>query len=280
MRQIHIIEIIEKVRALSIDINTNIGKDIADALEKAQAVEESTAGKLTLAYLLENIKIAREESLPICQDTGLAVIFVEIGQDVLIVGGDLKDALNEGVRQGYREGYLRKSVLDDPILRRNTGDNTPAIIHIDIIPGDKLKIKMAAKGGGSENSSAMRMMKPSDGVGGIKEFVLDTVRRAWANPCPPIIVGIGIGGNFEMAPTMAKKALFRHLGEHNPAPHLADLEMEILGDVNGLGIGPEGFGGSVTALAVHIEAAPCHIASLPVAVNIDCHVSRHRELML
>ena len=280
MRQIHINEIVEKVRALSIDINTNLGKDIADALEKAQVIEESPAGKQTLSYLLENIKIAREESIPICQDTGLAIIFVEMGQDVHIIGGNLRDAINEGVRQGYREGYLRKSVLDDPILRRNTGDNTPGVIHIDIVPGDKLKMKMAAKGGGSENSSAMRMMKPSDGVEGIKEFVLDTVRRAWANPCPPIIVGIGIGGNFEMAPILAKKALFRHLGDHNPAHHIADLEMEILEEVNGLGIGPEGFGGTVTALAVHVETAPCHIASLPVAVNIDCHVSRHREVTL
>lgn len=280
MRQIYINEIVEKVRALSIEINTNLGKDIAEALEKAQVIEESPAGKQTLSYLLENIRIAREESVPICQDTGLAVIFVEIGQDVHIVGGDLKDAINEGVRQGYREGYLRKSVLDDPILRRNTGDNTPAVIHIDIVPGDKLKITMAAKGGGSENSSAMRMMKPSDGVEGIKEFVLDTVRKAWANPCPPIIVGIGIGGDFEMAPTLAKKALFRHLGDHNPAHHIADLEMEILEEVNGLRIGPEGFGGTVTALAVHVETAPCHIASLPVAVNIDCHVSRHRVARL
>ncbi|MEK6726582.1 MAG: fumarate hydratase [Deltaproteobacteria bacterium] len=280
MRQIHINEVVEKVRALSIDINTNLGRDIADALEKAQDIEESTAGKQTLSYLLENIRIAREESVPICQDTGLAVIFVEIGQEVHIVGGDLKDAINEGIRQGYREGYLRKSVLDDPILRRNTGDNTPAVIHIDIVPGDKLKIEMAAKGGGSENSSAMKMMKPSDGVEGIKEFVLDTVRMAWANPCPPIIVGIGIGGDFEMAPILAKRALFRHLGDHNPAPHIADIERNILKEVNGLRIGPEGFGGTVTALAVHIETAPCHIASLPVAVNIDCHVSRHREVML
>ena len=280
MRQIHINEIIEKVRALSIDINTNLGEDVAGALKRSQEVEESPAGKQTLAYLLENIKIAREESAPICQDTGLAVIFIEIGQDVHIFGGDLKDAINEGVRQGYREGFLRKSVLDDPILRKNTGDNTPAVIHIDIVPGDKLKIKMAAKGGGSENSSAMRMMKPSDGVEGIREFVLDTVKKAWANPCPPIIVGIGIGGDFERAPALAKKALFRHLGDHNPAPHIADLEMKILNEVNGLGIGPEGFGGTVTALAVHIDVEPCHIASLPVAVNIDCHVSRHREVML
>jgi len=280
MRQIHIDEIIEKVRALSIDINTNLGEDVAGALKRSQEVEESPAGKQTLAYLLENIKIAREESIPICQDTGLAIIFVEMGQDVHIIGGNLRDAINEGVRQGYCDGYLRKSVLDDPILRRNTGDNAPAVIHIDIVPGDKLKIKMAAKGGGSENSSAMRMMKPSDGVEGIREFVLDTVRRAWANPCPPIIVGIGIGGDFERAPALAKKALFRHLGDHNPAPHIADLEMKILNEVNGLGIGPEGFGGTVTALAVHIDVEPCHIASLPVAVNIDCHVSRHREVML
>jgi len=280
MRQIHIAEIIEKVRALSIDINTNLGEDVAGALKRSQEVEESPAGKQTLAYLLENIKIAREESIPICQDTGLAIIFVEMGQDVHIIGGNLRDAINEGVRQGYCDGYLRKSVLDDPILRRNTGDNAPAVIHIDIVPGDKLKIKMAAKGGGSENSSAMRMMKPSDGVEGIREFVLDTVRRAWANPCPPIIVGIGIGGDFERAPALAKKALFRHLGDHNPAPHIADLEMKILNEVNGLGIGPEGFGGTVTALAVHIDVEPCHIASLPVAVNIDCHVSRHREVML
>lgn len=280
MRQIHISEIIEKVRALSIDINTNLGKDIADALKRSQEVEESPTGKQTLAYLLENIKIAREESVPICQDTGLAVFFVEIGQDVHIFGGDLKDAINEGVRRGYRDGYLRKSVLGDPLLRMNTGDNTPAVIHFNIVSGDKLKIGMAAKGGGSENSSAMRMMNPSDGVTGIKEFVQDTVKKAWANPCPPIIIGIGIGGNFEMAPTLAKKALFRHLGDHNSTPHLAELEKDILQEVNRLWIGPEGFGGTVTALAVHIEAAPCHIASLPVAVNIDCHVSRHGEVII
>lgn len=280
MRQIHIDEIVERVKTLSIEINTTLGEDIVDALKKAAEMEESSIGKEVLGHLLENIKIAREESLPICQDTGLAVIFVEMGQDVHIIGGDLREAINEGVRQGYREGYLRKSVLNDPILRNNTGDNTPAIIHIDIVPGEQLKIRMAAKGGGSENSSAMKMMKPSDWVEGIKEFVLDTVNKAWANPCPPIIIGLGIGGNFEMAPILAKKALFRHLGDHNPAPHLADLERELLAEVNRLGIGPEGFGGTVTALAIHIEAAPCHIASLPVAVNIDCHVSRHREIVI
>lgn len=280
MRRIDVKEIIEKVRALSIDINTNLGEDIAAALKKAQETEKSLTGKQTLSYLLENIRIAGKESVPICQDTGLAVLFVTIGQDVQIVGGNLKDAVNEGVRLGYRDGYLRKSVLDDPILRKNTGDNTPAVIHIDIAPGDKLSIKMAAKGGGSENSSAMRMMKPSDGVEGIKEFVLDTVKKAWANPCPPIIVGIGIGGNFELAPLLAKKAIFRHLGDHSQTPHLAGLESELLKEVNNLGIGPEGFGGSVTALAINIEAAPCHIASLPVAVNIDCHVSRHKEAII
>ena len=280
MRQIHINEIVERVKALSIEINTALGEDIVDALKKAAEMEESSIGKEVLGHLLENIKIAREESLPICQDTGLAVIFVEMGQNVHIIGGDLKEAINEGVRQGYREGYLRKSVLNDPLLRENTGDNTPVIIHFEIVPGDSLKIKMAAKGGGSENSSAMRMMKPSDGATGIEEFVLDTVKKAWANPCPPIIVGVGIGGNFEMAPILAKKALFRRLGGHNPAPHLAELEGELLAAVNRLGIGPEGFGGTVTALAVQIEAAPCHIASLPVAVNIDCHVSRHREVIL
>ncbi len=280
MRQIHINEIVERVKALSVEINTTLGEDIVDALKKAEEMEESSIGKEVLGHLLENIRIAREESLPICQDTGLAVIFVEMGQDVHIIGGNLRGAINEGVRQGYREGYLRKSVLDDPILRKNTGDNTPAIIHIDVVPGNSLKIRMAAKGGGSENSSAMRMMKPSDGVEGIKEFVLDTVNKAWANPCPPIIIGLGIGGNFETAPILAKKALFRHLGVHNPAPHLAELERELLIEVNKLGVGPEGFGGTVTALAVHIEAAPCHIASLPVAVNIDCHVSRHREILV
>ena len=212
MRQINTDEIIDKVRNLSIEINTNLGEDIADALKKAQKTEESPAGKHLLAYLLENIRIAKEEAVPICQDTGLAVLFVEIGQDVHIVGGDLKEAINEGVRQGYREGYLRKSVLNDPLLRENTGDNTPAIVHFEMVSGDALKIKMAAKGGGSENSSAMRMMRPSDGVTGIKEFVLDTVKKAWGNPCPPIIVGVGIGGNFETAPILAKKALFRHLG--------------------------------------------------------------------
>lgn len=280
MRQIHVDEIVERVKALSIEINTTLGEDIVDALKKAAEMEESSIGKEVLGHLLENIKIAREESLPICQDTGLAVIFVEMGQDVHIEGGNLREAINEGVRQGYREGYLRKSVLDDPVLRKNTGDNTPAIIHIDVVPGEQLKIRMAAKGGGSENSSAMKMMKPSDGVKGIKEFVLDTVNKAWANPCPPIIVGVGIGGNFETAPIFAKKSLFRHLGDHNPAPHLANLERELFAEVNKLGIGPEGFGGTVTALAVHIEAAPCHIASLPVAVNIDCHVSRHREIVI
>lgn len=280
MRQIHTNEIIEKVKNLSIEINTSLGEDITDVLKKAQRAEESPAGKHLLNYLLENIQIAKEEAVPICQDTGLAVIFVEIGQDLHIEGGDLKEAINEGVRQGYREGYLRKSVLNDPLLRENTGDNTPAIIHVDVVPGDSLKIRMAAKGGGSENSSAMKMMKPSDGVKGIREFVLDTVKKAWGNPCPPIIVGIGIGGNFEMAPILAKKALFRHLGDHNPAPHLAELEGELLAAVNRMGIGPEGFGGTITALAVHVEAAPCHIASLPVAVNIDCHVSRHKEIIL
>lgn len=280
MRQIGINEILKTVKDLSIEINTRLGEDVVDALKKAREEEKSPTGKEILRHLLENIRIAKEESVPICQDTGLAVIFVDVGQDVHLIGGDLREAINEGVRQGYREGYLRKSVLDDPLMRKNTGDNTPAVIHIDIVPGNKIKIKMAAKGGGSENSSAMKMMKPSDGEDGIKAFVLDTVRDAWANPCPPIIVGIGIGGNFEMAPTLAKKALFRHLGDHNPAPHLADLEREILKEVNGLWIGPEGFGGTVTALAVHIEAAPCHIASLPVAVNIDCHVSRHREATL
>lgn len=280
MRQIGINEILKTVKDLSIEINTCLGEDVVDALKKAREEEKSPTGKEILGHLLENIRIAKEESVPICQDTGLAVIFVDVGQDVHLIGGDLREAINEGVRQGYREGYLRKSVLDDPLMRKNTGDNTPAVIHIDIVPGNKIKIKMAAKGGGSENSSAMKMMKPSDGEDGIKAFVLDTVRDAWANPCPPIIVGIGIGGNFEMAPTLAKKALFRHLGDHNPAPHLADLEREILKEVNGLWIGPEGFGGTVTALAVHIEAAPCHIASLPVAVNIDCHVSRHREATL
>lgn len=280
MRQININEIIENVRNLSIEINTSLGEDISDALKKAKEIEKSPTGREILGHLLENIRIARDESLPICQDTGLAVIFVEMGQDLHIVGGDLKEGINEGVRRGYREGYLRKSVLDDPILRKNTGDNTPAVIHIDVVPGNSLKIRMAAKGGGSENSSAMRMMKPSDGVEGIKEFVLETVNKAWANPCPPIIVGIGIGGNFETAPILAKKALFRHLGDHNPAFHLAELEREFLAEVNRLGVGPEGFGGTVTALAVNIEAAPCHIASLPVAVNIDCHVSRHREILI
>lgn len=280
MRQIYINEIIEKVKALSIEINTNLGEDIVGALKKAQEAEESPTAKQTLSYLLENIRIAKEETLPICQDTGLVVVFLEIGQDVHMIGGDLREAINEGVRQGYREGYLRKSVLNDPLLRKNTGDNTPAIIHAEIVPGDHLKIRMAAKGGGSENSSAMKMIKPSDGVEGIRAFVRDTVKNAWANPCPPVIVGVGIGGNFETAPVLAKKALFRHLGDHNPASHLANLERELLSDVNRLGIGPEGFGGTVTALAVHIEAAPCHIASLPVAVNIDCHVSRHREVIV
>jgi fumarate hydratase subunit alpha len=281
MREINVAEITEAVTKLCIDANYNLPEDVRQALETAMAKEESDLGKEILGDILKNADIARANQVPICQDTGLAVFFVELGQDVRLVGGDFNVAFDEGVRRGYEEGYLRKSTVDDPyLLRKNVGDNTPAIIHLEIVPGDKIKIVIAPKGGGSENMSALGMLTPSVGVKGIKKFNVDNVEKAGSNPCPPIIIGVGIGGTIEKTTLLAKKALLRTLGEHNPNPAVAELEDELLEEINNLGIGPQGFGGRTTALAVHIETTPAHIASMPVAMNVQCHVARHKEAII
>ncbi len=277
MREVRVDEIRQVIKEMCIDANYNLGEDVMRAFKKALDTEESAAGKDAMEQLIENANIAREEQVPMCQDTGFAVIFADIGQEVSLVGGDLKAAINEGVRQGYQEGYLRKSIVSDPIERVNTKDNTPAVIHIDIVPGDAVKLTIAPKGGGSENMSAVKMLKPADGRQGIIDFVVQQVKTAGANPCPPLVVGVGIGGTFEKVAYLAKKALLRPLGEINPSSFYAEIEEEILGKVNKLGIGPQGFGGRNTALAVHIETYPCHIASMPAAVNINCHAARHLE---
>lgn len=280
MKEIHVNEIIDSVKVIVQSANMDLGQDVQKALEESLEVEETSLGKYVINQIIDNIEIAREENVPLCQDTGIAVFFIEIGQDVHVIGGSLNDAINEGVRQGYKEGYLRKSVVGDPLLRKNTGDNTPAVIHIDVVEGTNLKITMAPKGAGSENMSFIKMLKPSDGIEGVKEFVLESVKSAGANPCPPIVVGIGIGGTFEKAATIAKKSLFRNIGIRNSNEHLALLELDILKKINELGIGPQGFGGKVTALDVHIETYPTHIASLPVAINLNCHACRHKEIIL
>ncbi|RMF95154.1 MAG: fumarate hydratase [Candidatus Schekmanbacteria bacterium] len=279
MKTIKASQITDAVKKMCMDANYDLGEDVVKALDEAIEKEESPVCKVVLQHIKENSEIARRDSVPMCQDTGFAVIFAEIGQDVHIEG-NFVDAVNEGVRQGYKEGYLRKSIVADPLNRVNTGDNTPAVIHTSIVPGDSLKIIMAPKGGGSENMSGLKMLKPSDGVEGIKQFILERVSEAGPNPCPPIVVGVGIGGTFEVAALLAKKSLTRELGKHNPDPEIAKLEEEMLEKVNKLGIGPQGYGGRITALAVHIEKHPCHIASLPVAVNINCHAHRHKEVVL
>ncbi len=280
MREIEAGKITEAIARLSMEANYELEDDVQSALEKAFKEEESPAGKEVLRQILENSQIGRDEKMPICQDTGLAVVFAELGQDVHVVGGDFEEAINEGVRKGYTEGYLRKSVLDDPVKGKNTGDNTPAVIHLRIVPGDGLTLWVVPKGGGSENMSKIAMMKPADGVEGIKRFVVESVRTASGNPCPPIVVGVGIGGTFERCAYLAKKALLRDIGSTHPDPFYADIESELLGLVNDTGVGPMGFGGRVTALAVHIEVAPRHIASFPVAVNINCHAARHKKVEL
>ncbi len=270
--------IVEKVRDACMEANFKLADDVRAAVEKARGTEESPVGREILDQMLENAAIAEREQIAICQDTGFAVCFVELGDSVSIEGGLLVDAINEGVRQGYRDGYLRKSICH-PLTRKNTGDNTPAIVHLELVPGDTLKILLAPKGAGSENMSRVAMLKPSDGLEGIKDLVIDRVREAGANPCPPVIVGVGIGGTMEKAALIAKKAMLRLIGSLNPDPELAALEAELLEKINDLGIGPQGLGGRTTALAVHIEVFPCHIASLPVAVNINCHASRHKEIL-
>jgi len=279
MREVAAVEITQAVKDLFIDANINLGEDVLTALHRALEQEESPQGKEVLNELIENARIAKEEGIAICQDTGLAVLFVGLGQNVHVVDGDLTEAINEGVRQGYQEGYLRKSACH-PFTRTNTGDNTPAIVHMDIVPGDQIKIIAAPKGGGSENMSRVMMLTPSVGMEGVKEFVVQRVRESGANPCPPVIVGVGIGGTFEQAALVAKKALLRPIGSTNPDPELAAIEADLLIRVNNLGIGPQGYGGRTTALAVHVNMIPCHIASLPLAVNIQCHAHRHKEMVI
>ena len=276
MREIDVTLITERVRALCMRANTDLGEDVLQAFDRAIEKEESPVAVEILKELKENARIAREEQVPICQDTGFTVVFVEVGQDVHLVGGSLNEAIHEGVRQGYRDGYLRKSICH-PFSRANTGDNTPAIIHADIVPGDKINVTIAPKGAGSENMSRVVMLTPSEGIEGIKKFVVQRVKESGSNPCPPTIVGVGIGGTMEQAGLLAKRSLLRFLGTPNPDPELDRLESEILGEINKLGIGPQGLGGRTTSLAVHIRMMPCHIASLPLAVNIQCHVQRHKE---
>lgn len=279
MKTVHVDEIASAVKKLVTSANFDLGEDVVKAFEKGLAEEVSPAGKAVFNALLENQKIARENQVPICQDTGYAVFFVELGQDVRIEGGLLNDAIDEGVRQGYSEGYLRKSICD-PFTRKNTGDNTPTVVIVDLVKGDKLKIIAAPKGGGSENMARLTMLAPAAGKKGIIDFVVNRCNEAGSNPCPPVIVGVGIGGSAEKCMILAKKALLRHIGEKSSDPELAELEAEILTKVNNLGIGPQGLGGKVFAMAVHIEKYPSHIASLPVSVNICCHASRHKEAVL
>ena len=278
MKTINVNEIIKTVKELSIEANYYLPNDVKEAIEKAEKNEKWPIANNILNKILENSQIASAEKMPICQDTGMACVFIDIGQDVHITGGSLEEAINEGVRQGYAEGFLRKSVVKDPLHRVNTNDNTPALIYYNMVPGDKVKITVAPKGFGSENMSRIAMLKPSDGLEGVKNFVLETVRMAGPNPCPPI--GIGIGGSFDKAAYLAKKALIRPVNENNTDEFYGNLEKELLEEVNKIGIGPQGFGGKTTALALNIETYPTHIAGLPVAVNINCHATRHKERVL
>ncbi len=280
MREIHVDEIISKVKLLCIDANYNLSSDIKNAFNSFKEKEKSDLGANILDILLENSSIASNDKMPMCQDTGMAIVFVEIGQEVYIKGGLLEDAINEGVRQGYEEGYLRKSVVKDPINRVNTGDNTPCIIHYNIVSGDKLKITVAPKGFGSENMSQIKMLKPSEGIEGVKDFILKVVKEAGPNACPPMVVGVGIGGDFEKCAILAKKALLRPIDKHSENQFYKDLEIEMLDKINNLGIGPQGFGGYTTAIGINIESFPTHIAGLPVAVNISCHATRHSSTVI
>jgi fumarate hydratase subunit alpha len=281
MREISCQEITDTVARLCIESNYYLGEDVLDVLHDAREKEVSPVGQAVLDQILQNIEISKRGELPLCQDTGLLVAFLELGQEVHIVGGDLYEAINEGVRQGYREGYLRKSVVDKPFsARMNTKDNTPAVIHTEIVPGDRLKITVCPKGGGSENMSYLKMFSPAAGRQGIIDWVVECVDKSGANPCPPIIVGVGIGGTVDQTILIAKKSLLRLVGQPHPDPEVAEMEAEILERVNKLGIGPQGLGGRVTALAVHVETFPCHIASMPAAINIQCHSARHKEAVL
>ncbi len=279
MRNVKMSLITQTVKELAIDANCNIGKSFIDRLREAFAKEKSEIGKNVIEQIIENDIIAMDSNEPMCQDTGMVVVFVELGYDVHLEG-DLYDAINEGIRQAYKEGLLRNSVAKHPITRGNTNDNTPGVIHVKLVPGEKIKITLAPKGGGSENMSLVKMLIPSDGIEGIKKLVLHTIFYAGGKPCPPLVVGVGIGGNLEKSALIAKEAIMRDLADESPDPVLAKLEKELLEEINRLGVGPMGFGGSTTALAVKINAYPCHIASLPVAVNLQCHASRHKERLI
>jgi len=281
VREVKFDTLVSTVRDLCMDANYYIPDDVRQKIIEFRDKEESEVARNILDIILKNHEVSANEKMPICQDTGFAVFFIEMGEDVRITGGGFEEAIYEGVRQGYREGYLRKSIVDDPLFeRKNTKDNTPPIIHLRLVPGDRIKIVFAPKGGGSENMSEVKMMVPADGEEGVKRFVVDRVRRSGGNPCPPVIVGVGIGGTFEHVAYLAKKALLRPVDSHHPDPRFAKLEDEILEEINKLGIGPMGLGGRTTALAVHIETHPCHIASMPVAVNMQCHAARHKEAII
>ena len=280
IRTIRVEEITKNIKEMCIEANHFLSPDMAEAMKCAEKNEEAPLGKQILEQLQENLKIAGEDMIPICQDTGMAVVFLEIGQDVHLEGGALEDAVNEGVRQGYVEGYLRKSVVGDPLIRENTKDNTPAVLHTRIVDGDQVKIKVAPKGFGSENMSRVFMLKPAEGIEGVKDAVLTAVKDAGPNACPPMVVGVGIGGTFEQCALLAKKALTRNVEEPSPVPYVNELEKEMLEKINKLGIGPGGLGGTQTALAINIETYPTHIAGLPVAVNMCCHVNRHAHRVI
>lgn len=280
MREVSTEEIIKNIKEMCIEANYTLSDDVKNKIINSAVVEESEIGKKILNQLEENMNIADSDNIPICQDTGMAVIFIKIGQDVHITGGNLEDAINQGVREGYIEGYLRKSVVKDPIIRENTKDNTPAVIHYEIIPGDKIEITVAPKGFGSENMSRVCMLKPADGIEGVKNAVIETVKLAGPNACPPVVVGVGVGGTFEKCALLAKKALTRDIDSENSIEYVAELEKELLNEINKLNIGPGGLGGNVTALGVNIETYPTHIAGLPVAVNMCCHVNRHKKRVI
>ena len=280
MREVHVSAITDTVKKLCMEANWNLGSEMLRAFDKALTTERSPAGRQVLQILKQNAELASTKKIAYCQDTGFAVCFVELGQDVHVTGGGLDDAINEGVRQGYKEGYLRASIVKGPFDRVNTGDNTPAVIHVDVVPGSELKLMIMAKGGGCENRSKYQMLTPAAGIDGVKDFIIECVKMAGPDACPPLILGVGIGGTFEKAAINSKKALFREIGSANPDPFLAALEQELLDRANRLGIGPQGYGGDTTSLGIHVLTYPCHITSLPVAVTIECHAHRHKEATL
>ena len=280
MREVSTDEITKNIKEMCIEANYILSDDVKNKIINSAAVENSEIGKKILSQLEENMEIAEREQIPICQDTGMAVVFIKVGQEVHITGGNLEDAINQGVREGYTEGYLRKSVVKDPLIRENTKDNTPAIIHYEIIPGDKVEITVAPKGFGSENMSRVCMLKPADGIEGVKNAVIETVKLAGPNACPPVVVGVGIGGTFEKCALLAKKALTRDINSESRIEYIAELEKELLDEINKLNIGPGGLGGKITAFGVNIETYPTHIAGLPVAINMCCHVNRHKKRIL